>query len=579
MQTFSASRSMPTSAGTRPIRRLLPAMLLAAVSLPAAAHARPAATVESGTLAGQTADGVSRFLGIPYAAPPVGDLRWAPPEAPIGWAGRRDARMPGPGCMQVLTPDGFGPWTKEYVAPSPVSEDCLTVNIWTPAKRGGKALPVLFWIHGGAFMAGSNAVPIYDGAALAKRGIIVVSVNYRLGVFGFGAFRELANDRGGGANFGLQDIVAALRWTQRNISAFGGDPSRVTIAGQSAGAMAVHMLLVSPETEGLFAQAIAQSGITELPLPERSEAFRRGDDLMARAKLSDIAALRRMSGEQIMQLLDAGPLAGTGAVGEAPLLGPVIDGRLLPDQIAALEAAGRRRALPVLVGLTADEGVIDPRYFAVTPRELRERIALSVGDKAADAYLAGVQAGGDAASAASRELTRRYGLASVMDWARGHPAELYAYYYTHAEPGPDAGRFGAFHSSEIPYVFETLNASPARGFQEQDRNIARDLAGYWSNFVKHGDPNGPGLSRWQASGNGAISVMKLDEKPGPYRLDEREMDGFARWLECGAGRSIFGIGIAARAPRETIAKCLDTGRPEEQDQEGERNGAGTDKKP
>lgn len=512
---------------------------------PHAAARDMVATVESGELAGIVDDGVLRFLGIPYAAPPVGERRWAAPEAPLPWAGRREAKSHGPGCVQAITPDGFGPWTKEYVAPAPVSEDCLTLDIWAPARHDGGPLPVMLWIHGGAFVSGSNAVPIYDGTELAKQGVVVVSINYRLGVFGFAVFRDLAGDPGGGANFGLQDMLAALRWTQRNIAAFGGDPAQVTVAGQSAGAMAVHMLLVSPQADGLFTRAIAQSGIVETPLPGRAEANRRGADLLARAKLPDVAALRRLSADRVVALLDGAPLAGAGNVGGMPLLGPVVDGSILPGQVAALEAAGRTRAIPVLAGLNADEGVLNPNYFSATTTEVRARAARIVGEAHVDALLEGdTLDSGAAALAAARRLTRLYGLASLVDWARAHRGPVFAYYYTHPEPGPGADRFGAFHSAEIPYIFGTLNASPSRPFTDRDRAIARAMSQFWTNFVKFGDPNGPGLPHWPAFTGTPADVMELGEEFASNRGDQNKL---LLLLDHLPARSIFGIDSVADA--------------------------------
>ncbi|NIJ35920.1 para-nitrobenzyl esterase [Sphingopyxis panaciterrae] len=519
--------------------------LLACAWLLAPAVDAQEARVESGALHGAVDDGVVRFLGIPYAAPPVGERRWAPPEAPPAWQGSRDATTHGAACMQPITPDGFGPWTSEYVTPAPVSEDCLTLNVWAPEKRGARPLPVMLWIHGGAFMSGSNSVPIYDGAALARQGIVVVSINYRLGVFGFAGFHAGAGDPGSGTNFGLQDILAALRWTQRNIGAFGGDPGQVTVAGQSAGAMAVHMLLLSPQADGLFARAIAQSGIIETPLPQRDDAYRRGDDLLARAKLADVGALRQLPAEQVMALLDAGPLAGTADVGGMPLLGPVVDGTIVPGQIAALEAEGRRRAVPVMVGLTADEGVLNPDYFRTTAAEVTARAARMAGDTASAAQLLGTTPADDgAAIAANRRLTRLYGQASVIDWAADHHAPLFAYYFTHPEPGPGSAMFGAFHSAEIPYVFDSLHASPGRPFTDVDREIARRMSGYWVNFVKRGDPNGGDLPHWPRFATAAPGLMELGDHFARYKGD-RGVDLLVDRMPQYPGRSIFGIGSFA----------------------------------
>ncbi|WP_411338760.1 carboxylesterase family protein [Sphingopyxis sp. J-6] len=534
--------------------RFLPSLAVLLGSLLSAPSARaqvPVVAIESGELTGAVDDGIVRFLGIPYAAPPTGDRRWAAPEAPLPWTGRRTANSYGPGCVQAITPDGFGPWTREYVAPPPVSEDCLTLNIWAPANPDGKPLPVMVWIHGGAFMSGSNAVPIYDGAELARQGIIVVSINYRLGVFGFAAFHDLAGDPGGGTNFGLQDMIAALRWTRRNIGRFGGDPAQVTIAGQSAGAMAVHMLLLSPQADGLFARAIAQSGIVEVPLPERGEADRRGADLLARARLSDVGALRRLPADRVAALLDAGPLAGAGEVGGMPLLGPVVDGSILPAQVAAMEAAGRRRAVPVLVGLNADEGVLNPAYFRTTAAEVRARATRMMGETGTDILLAGDPLDSEAAILATgRKLTRRYGLASLADWARAHRAPAFAYYFTHAEPGPGSDLFGAFHSAEIPYAFNNLKVAPDRPFTDRDRDIAATMSKYWANFVKHGDPNGPGLPTWPAFVGPARNIMELGENFALWHADHAKIEMLLDRLPHGPGRSVFGIDSFAETPRD-----------------------------
>lgn len=529
---------------------LLTALFGAALLAPLAAAQERVAIIESGELRGEIVDGIVRFLGVPYAAPPVGELRWAAPRAPLTWTGQRDAKDHAPACLQPITPDGFGPWTKEYVTPAPVSEDCLYANIWAPAKVDAKPRPILVWIHGGAFMSGSNSVPIYDGTELAKQGVIVISVNYRLGVFGFAAFRELAGEQGGGANFGLQDIVASLRWVQRNAAAFGGDARRVTIAGQSAGAMAVHTLLVSPVSDGLFSQAIAQSGLIETPMPTREAGFRRGDDLRTRAGVSRLADLRQMPAEQVIALLAKGPLAGTAQVGGTSLLGPVVDGQILPDQIAALEASGKRKAVPVLVGLNADEGVLDPGYFQTTPVALVSRLNKAVGAQKAQRLLADDAIDSDAAAlVVARKLTRLYGLASVADWAKSHRAPVFAYYFTHPEPGPGSDMFGAFHSAEIPYAFNTLGASPWRGFTDKDRLIADHMSNYWANFVKYSDPNGANVPVWPHFDPDNPSSMELGAHFAPYRLVDTQLTHLLNWMSDGLTRSIFGFPVtAARQP-------------------------------
>ncbi len=526
--------------------RSFTALTCAAILAPSVAAKDATVTVEGGLLRGEVVDGVARFLGVPYAAPPVGDLRWAPPYHPLAWTGKRDATSHAPGCTQLVTPDGFGPWTKEYVTPAPVSEDCLYANVWAPAEPDVKPRPILVWIHGGAFMSGSNSVPIYDGSKLAKKGVIVVSVNYRLGVFGFAAFRELAGQAGGGANFGLQDIVASLGWIQRNAAAFGGDPRQVTIAGQSAGAMAVHTLLVSPVSDGLFSRAIAQSGVIETPLPTREDGFRRGDDLRARASAGSLADLRRLPAEQIVALLAKGPLAGTAQIGDTSLLGPIVDGQILPDQITALDAAGKRKAVPVMVGLTADEGVLNGDYFRTTPDALVTQVQRVAGKQRAERLLSGEVIDSDtAAIAVTRKLTRLYGLASVIDWAKANRGPLYAYYFTHSEPGPGSDIFGAFHSAEIPYVFNSLDASPWRKFADKDHMIADAMSSYWANFAKSSDPNGAGLPEWPRFDSAQPVIMELGGNFGPYRTQSKAFDMLLDWIAKGMGRSVFGMGSFA----------------------------------
>lgn len=530
------------------------ALFAAAAFAPAVPAQETTATVEGGVLQGALEDGVVRFLGVPYAAPPVGDLRWAAPRPPLMWTGRRAATAHAPGCVQIVTPDGFGPWTKEYVTPSPVSEDCLYANIWAPAGRAAKPRPILVWIHGGAFMSGSNSVPIYDGSELAKKGVIVISVNYRLGLFGFAGFREAEGETGGGANFGLQDIVASLRWVQRNAAAFGGDPRQVTIAGQSAGAMAVHMLLLSPASDGLFAQAIAQSGVIEAPLPTREEGFRRGDDLQARAAVRSLADLRRLPADQVVGLLAKGPLAGTTRVGETSLLGPVVDGDILPDQIPVLEASGKRQPVPVMVGLNADEGVLNGDYFKKTPEALIAQLRQAVGEPRAERLLAGAALDSDAAAtAATRQLTRLYGLASVIDWAKLHRGPLFVYYFTHSEPGPGSEMFGAFHSAEIPYVFNALGASPWRNFAAEDRAIAHNMSTYWANFVKSGNPNSADVPKWPRFDRAQPGVMELGGHFAPYRPQDGKLEFLLDAMVEGPGRSIFGMGSFA-APQGASGK-------------------------
>ena len=428
----------------------------------------PHAKVSTGELAGVRQAGVAEFLGIPFAAPPVGDLRWRAPKPPIAWKGVRAADHFGASCLQDVTPAGFGPWKHEYVVQGAVSEDCLFLNVWTPALAGGH-LPVLVWIHGGAFTSGSGSVPIYNGTALASQGVVVVTINYRVGIWGFLAHPDLSREAAGAppSNFGLQDMVAALRWVQTNINAFGGDPKHVTLAGQSAGSMSVHDLLVSPLAKGLFAQAISESGLpTTMPARSLGEAQAAGEAFVHFVGAKDIAALRAMSAAKIQ--------AGAPKFG----ISPVVDGVLLPEDPMEMIAAGHFNAVPVLIGLDADEGSMHDDYGPKAAAELRDS-----------------------------------GLAAVYFWARAYQARshepMYTYFDTYVEPGADSGRYGAFHSSEIPYVFGTLNTAPERGFTPKDLAHSQEMSAYWVSFIAHGDPNGAHRPLWPKFDAAHPQVMEL----------------------------------------------------------------------
>jgi para-nitrobenzyl esterase len=481
------------------MRKALPAFacLIAFATPHAPASAQMTATqVQQGALSGVRENAVEAFLGIPFAAPPVGDLRWKPPQPAAAWQGVRKADTMPAGCQQSVGPGGFGPWTHEYVVGGPVSEDCLYLNVWTPAARAGQKLPVLVWIYGGGFSSGSNSVPIYDGAKLAAKGIVVVGINYRVGLYGFVAHPELTAESPAHAsgNYGLMDQIAALKWIKANVAAFGGDPDKVTIAGQSAGAMSVHDLIASPLAKGLFSQAIAQSGSgTGVAVPDRAVGERAGMALMQAAGVSSLAELRRLTPAQLEAAQrKMGP--GGGGLGFAP----IVDGLVIPN---ASYVGADTNDTPILTGMTSQEMQgLNPSFGKATPETVSKQIADSYGPLAA--RFAALYPVTDAASAnaALGAIARDRGLASMAMWAADrqktsrHP--IYAYLWTHAEPGPEAARYGAFHSSEIPYVFDTLDASPERPFTDLDRKLAAEMGGYWVNFVKTGNPNGAGLANW-----------------------------------------------------------------------------------
>jgi len=511
--------------------------LMAITALPAMAQLTQA-RVEQGALSGTRAGAVGAFRGVPFAAPPVGANRWAAPRPAATWQGTRPATAFSPSCRQDVSPAGFGPWTHEYVVSGPVSEDCLYLNVWTPAKRAGEKLAVLVWIHGGAFTSGSASVPIYDGAALAKRGIVVVGINYRLGLYGFLAHPGLSAETATGAsgNYGLMDQIAALIWVKRNIAAFGGDPARITIAGQSAGAASVHHLIAAPGAEGLFARAIAQSGSgMGLNVASRAQAEKTGLAFAQAAGAADIMALRGLSPEALEAAARKLP------PGAGPGFAPIADGLVLPEGMVGANG----NDTPILTGMTAEEMTgLNPAFGRMTPADVTTQLNGRFGALAPD--FAGLYpAPSDAlASEAFAAFSRDRGLAAMAFWAdnrlKTSRQPIYAYLWSHAEPGPDAPRYRAFHSSEIPYVFETLDAAPERGFGADDRRLSALLAGYWVNWVKTGDPNGAGLPRWspyttsgrQILGIGATTQMRPVLDPAALAL-------YARYVASGGALGLF----------------------------------------
>lgn len=490
------------------------------------AMAQPVVQVAEGRLAGHEADGVSAFLGVPFAAPPVGANRWRAPAPAADWQGVRSAAQFAPSCSQGVAPGGFGPWTAEYVAQDPVAEDCLYLNVWAPAKRAGKR-PVMVWIHGGAFMAGSGSVPIYEGAGLAAKDVVVVTVNYRLGALGFLAHPELTGEAGASGNYGLMDQVAALRWIKRNIAAFGGDPDQVTIAGQSAGALSVLALMEAPGARGLFSRAIAQSGAgLSMPTPPLAAVEPQGQAFATAAGARTLAELRALPVEKLLA-----------ASGPAPRFFPIRDGAVLPAKPGALAD------VPLITGLTADEGsAFNPRYGQATSAAFQAQARTQFGP-AAERLLALYPTATDAqAGKAALTLARDKGVAATLLWlearAAGSRAPAYAYIYDHPEPGPGADRFGAFHSSEIPYVFRTLDKA-ARPFVEQDRALAELMSTYWLNFVRHGDPNGAGVPTWAPYVAGGSDVMRLGERPGVQGLGSEKLKLFRVYSRGGGPLSVF----------------------------------------
>lgn len=480
-------------------------MLAYLLALTVPAMAAPHAHVIQGDLIGTHDHGADAFLGIPFAVPPTGDLRWAPPTPPRPWKGTRDATHFGPACMQAKTAP-MGPWSAEFFVPPPYSEDCLTVNVWT---TGGAGKAVLLFIPGGGFNQGGGAVPIYNGAALARAGIVAVTMNYRLTAAGFLAHPELSAQSADHASGdeALLDMIAALHWVQDNIAAFGGDPAKVTAMGQSAGAAAIGDLLYSPLAKGLFRGAIIDSGVSaRAPLPTLEEAEKTGIAWTAAHGATTLEQMRALPATALVPVQDS-----------QWHFGPIIDGHVLP---APIHLAGPPVIdVPILTGWNGGEGAAPPGGTLITPvnraafKKLTETI---LGPQDAKAVLTLYPSGPDARAAmhlAGHDRLMMSGASWAAARARHAHAPLYYYDFTHVMPGYTAADYGSFHSSELPYVFGTLDTLAGRIWTQKDRKIAMLMRAYWVNFIKTGNPNGSTLPKWTAFDPSRNNVMALSKNP------------------------------------------------------------------
>ena len=462
--------------------------LLAATTAGCAARAdqtnAPSAVIQirSGRLAGIMEGEIAAYKGIPYAAPPVGDLRWRAPQDAAGWTGARDASRYGDQC-----PQNRQSWDSS-ASPQPASEDCLTLNVWTPASLpatgpGSKPLPVMVWIHGGGMVSGSGTSAMFDGAGLARRGVVIVTFDYRLGRFGFFAHPALTKETPDGplGDYGLMDQIAVLRWVQANIAAFGGDPANVTIFGESSGGESVNRLMLSPSAQSLFAKAIAESGGGRNPWKPLGQAEAIGQAFAAKAHATaeTPAALRAIPAKTVLGGISMfSPEADTYA-------GPILDGRLVREDVVQGFAAGHAAKVPYLVGSNSDEVGMVPGIL-LTP--MTEKAAAVLGaDKAGVIAAYGSVGAFHAHFASDLNFTEPARALASLAARNGQPAYLYRFGYV--AHGAGKGH-GAGHASELPFVFGTT-ADDA-----QDRAAADLVGAYWTNFAKTGDPNGPGLPRW-----------------------------------------------------------------------------------
>jgi para-nitrobenzyl esterase len=440
------------------------------------------AIIDAGALQGGVAGDVVSFKGVPYAKPPVGPWRWRPPQRPAPWSGVRDATRYGAICMQRIVKDNG-------VGPGPASEDCLTLNVFAPTAHD-KALPVMVWIHGGGFVNGSGTADLYDGSKLAAQGVVVVTLNYRLGRFGFFAHPAITAETPQTylANYGLMDQIAALQWVHRNIHAFGGDAATVTIFGESAGGMAVNHLMAIREARGLFQRAIVQSGLGREPSQTLADAEADGAAFAAKLGVTGnaAAALRALPADAIVAGGELDVMKG-----EAPIL----DGRLVRDRVMDAFGRGHVAKVPLMIGSNSLEipptlvNAAGSRWVEALSLETKAALIQAYGSEAAfHAHIVTDIGFGEPA----RTLAREHAIS-------GHPTYLYRFSVV-SSGAPKMFQGGAVHASDRQYVFKTLNASPWPT-DARDAALAETLSAYWVAFARTGDPNGEGWAQWPAYGS------------------------------------------------------------------------------
>jgi para-nitrobenzyl esterase len=498
----------------------------ASLLAPAASAREDVVMTASGEVAGRIEKDVRVFRGIPYAEAPVGDLRWRAPRPAAAWTGRRDATHFAPSCPQP-DPKPFGPYSAAFMPASELSEDCLYLNIWSP--DGGGKRPVYLFIHGGAFVGGGSNAAVYDGAELARKGAVVVTINYRLGLLGFMAHPELARESplGTSGNYGLLDAIEALRWVRDNIARFGGDPANVTVAGQSAGSALVNDLLVSPLASGLFHRAVLQSGPElGIPGPSYATAEALGSATVARAGVKDIAGLRAAPVETILKSAVGFPL-------------PVADGKVIPASPENM-ATPLASPVPLIIGFTRDESAAadGPQTVGAFEAEVRKRF----GDLAPRA-LALYPHGTDAEAARSGvRIARDRRIAGLILWAEARAAQgvpVFSYHFEHPFPGSDPDAFGAFHTGDLPYVFGNLDISDAH-FTGKDRALSRLVQDHWLAFIKTGDPGSArSKPRWRRAGADPATIWRIGQADSEPLIDPARLALFRDHKAKGGTLGIF----------------------------------------
>jgi para-nitrobenzyl esterase len=501
------------------------AIVALAMSPAALAGPRTEVRTKSGVVAGSVANGVVSWKGVPFAQPPVGELRWKPPQPVAPWTGVRAATAYANDCMQEPFPSDAAPLG---TAPA---EDCLYVNVWAPEQAGAAPLPVMFWIHGGGFVNGGSSPSVYDGSAFARRGVVLVSLNYRLGRFGFFAHPALTKEQQGAplGNYGYLDQIAALEWVRDNVAAFGGDPANVTIFGESAGGGSVHTLMTSPLAKGLFHKAIVESGggraggiITPRNLKEAEGLGLAlgtlvgvpGEDAAA------LAALRKLPASELVRglnLMTMGPQRDTYA-------GPMLDGRIVVEEPEHAFRAGRQAKVPYVIGANDLEFGMMPMAPPMVDGMLarfgveKEKVVAAY-DPDGKGGLPRVGAGvmSDGAMVEPARLLARLAAAHQPTWQ---------YRFSYVASSLRGQAKGAYHATEIPFVFETVRAKYGDAATAEDEKIAAAANAYWTDFAKTGDPNGGGRPKWPAYSAATDEILDFTlagpvAKPDPWkaRLD------------------------------------------------------------
>ncbi len=477
---------------------------------------------QNGLISGVNKGLISIYKGIPFAAPPVGNLRWKAPQPAANWKGVRSCTVFSASPFQP-NPTPFYCWSEEFIAPpKPLSEDCLYLNVWTGAKFAQEKRPVFVWIYGGGFSSGSAACAIYDGEEMAKQGVIFVSLNYRVGPFGFMAHPALSKEQNNASgNYGLMDQIAALQWIQRNISAFGGDPNKVTIAGQSAGSMSVNCLVASHLAKGLFHRAIAQSGgiLSNRLSTSLNDAEKMGEILQKKANAKDLTELRQKSAEEILKILQSSGLR----------MGVTLDGHVLPTDITKQFKEGKHNDVPLMMGwVTGDGGLMGGQ--ALSADKFKQQVTEKYGEKAQE-YLKVFPANTDEEAKMTQTKLSLMSFAAMPAhlWAIYNKSPSFIYEVSHVPTDkPDFPNYGAFHTSEVPYALHTLHTWK-RPWQAHDLAVEKLMSSYWINFIKTGNPNGEGLPAWKKYDKKEGVILEIDkqaiQKAGMFKTEFDLLEG------------------------------------------------------